>query len=245
MPKAAMPSFSKSPPELVERFATVMDRYPDAERKKMFGYPAAFVGGNMATGLFAEHWVVRLPDGEIAEAKAAGAGSFEPMPGKPMKAFVVVPAATSPMTPRSPAGSSAALPMRRACPRRSSRLVDGCRIPVTRLWSRTTGEILMLAVDRGGADRVCAARRPIRRSRPDLSGRSAKGHEDFWRRTLPWPRGVQEDDEIAWHVPLDGAAERRARQPVRCRSGGPSRRPRRSAGSEAAEERRDGRGGGI
>ena len=28
-----------------------------------------------------------------------------------------------------------------------------------------------------------------------------QGHEDFWRRVLPWPRGVQEDDEIAWHVP--------------------------------------------
>jgi hypothetical protein len=93
MPKAAMPSFSKSPPELVERFATVMDRYPDAERKKMFGYPAAFVGGNMATGLFAEHWVVRLPDGEIEGAKAAGAGPFEPVPGRPMKAFVVIPSA--------------------------------------------------------------------------------------------------------------------------------------------------------
>jgi hypothetical protein len=93
MPKSETPSFSKSPPELVERFAAVMDRYPDAARKKMFGYPAAFAGGNMATGLFAEHWVVRLPDGEIEEAKAAGAGSFEPMPGRPMKAFVVVPAA--------------------------------------------------------------------------------------------------------------------------------------------------------
>jgi len=87
------PSFDKSPPELMERFATVMDRYPDAERRKMFGYPAAFVGGNMATGLFADHWVVRLPDAEIEPAKAAGAGSFEPMPGKPMKAFVVIPAA--------------------------------------------------------------------------------------------------------------------------------------------------------
>jgi hypothetical protein len=93
MPKAEMPSFTKSPPELVERFASVMDRYPDAQRKKMFGYPAAFVGGNMATGLFAEQWVVRLPDAEIEAAKAAGAGSFEPMPGRPMKAFVVIPAA--------------------------------------------------------------------------------------------------------------------------------------------------------
>jgi hypothetical protein len=93
MPNREMPSFSKSPPELVERFAAVLDRYPDAERKKMFGYPAAFVGGNMATGLFADTWVVRLPDAEIGPAKAAGAGSFEPMPGKPMKAFVAIPTA--------------------------------------------------------------------------------------------------------------------------------------------------------
>ena len=87
------PSFDKSPPELVERFGAVMDRYPDAERRKMFGYPAAFVGGNMATGLFADNWVVRLPDDEIEPAKASGAGPFEPMPGKPMKALVVIPAA--------------------------------------------------------------------------------------------------------------------------------------------------------
>jgi hypothetical protein len=93
MAERAMPSFTKSPPELIERFATVMDRYPDTVRKKMFGYPAAFVGGNMATGLFADQWVVRLPDGEIGPAKAAGASPFEPMPGKPMKAFVVIPSA--------------------------------------------------------------------------------------------------------------------------------------------------------
>ena len=94
-PRAARsaPSFTKSPPELVDRFDEVMDRYPDAERKKMFGYPAAFVGGNMATGLFAEQWVVRVPDDQMADARARGAGSFEPMPGRPMKAFVVIPAA--------------------------------------------------------------------------------------------------------------------------------------------------------
>ena len=92
MAKRETPSFDKSPAALVERFGIVMDGYPDAERKKMFGYPAAFVGGNMATGLFAEQWVVRLPDDEIEPAKARGAGSFEPMPGKPMKAFVVIPA---------------------------------------------------------------------------------------------------------------------------------------------------------
>ncbi len=93
MAERSMPSFSKSPPELVDRFAAILDRYPDAQRKQMFGYPAAFVGGNMATGLFADRWVVRLPAAEIDAAKTAGAEGFEPMPGKPMKAFVVIPAA--------------------------------------------------------------------------------------------------------------------------------------------------------
>ena len=93
MAERAMPSFSKAPPDLVERFAAVMDGYPNAVRKKMFGYPAAFIGGNMATGLFADKWVVRLPDDQIQPARDAGAESVEPMPGKPMKSFVVIPAA--------------------------------------------------------------------------------------------------------------------------------------------------------
>jgi hypothetical protein len=35
----------------------------------------------------------------------------------------------------------------------------------------------------------------------------ADSREEFWRRSLPWPRGVQEDDEIAWHVPPVASAE--------------------------------------
>lgn len=93
MPDREMPSFTKSPPALVERFAAVLDRHPEADRKQMFGYPAAFVGGNMATGLFADRWTVRLADDEIAAALAAGAEPFEPMPGRPMKSFVAIPAA--------------------------------------------------------------------------------------------------------------------------------------------------------
>lgn len=88
-----MPSFPKSPPALVERFGAVMDQFPDAQRKKMFGYPAAFVGGNMATGLFGDDWVVRLSEAEIEAAKADGISQFEVMPGKAMKSFVTIPAA--------------------------------------------------------------------------------------------------------------------------------------------------------
>jgi len=93
MPKREMPSFTKSPSELVARFGEVLDRHPEAERRQMFGYPAAFVGGNMATGLFAETWIVRLPEAELTTARARGAHDFEPMPGRPMKGFVAIPAA--------------------------------------------------------------------------------------------------------------------------------------------------------
>ena len=86
------PSFDKSPRELVERFAAVLDRYPDAERKKMFGYPAAFVGGNLVTSLFRDRWTVRLPDDERATLLALeGAAPFEPMEGKPMKGYALLP----------------------------------------------------------------------------------------------------------------------------------------------------------
>jgi hypothetical protein len=91
--KRDMPEFSKkSPPDLVERFGAVLERYPQAQRRQMFGYPAAFVGGNMATSLFQDRWVVRLADADREELqKLEGSGPFEPMPGRPMKGFAVVP----------------------------------------------------------------------------------------------------------------------------------------------------------
>ena len=61
----AMPQFTKSPPELVERFDAAAARHPDAERRKMFGYPALFAGGNLATGLFADTWMVRLGPADL------------------------------------------------------------------------------------------------------------------------------------------------------------------------------------
>jgi TfoX-like protein len=91
MAERTMPAFTKSPPELVARFTAVLERFPDAERRKMFGFPAAFVGGNMATGLFRDRWLVRLPAADVETAIAGGAEAFEPMPGKPMKGFVAVP----------------------------------------------------------------------------------------------------------------------------------------------------------
>ena len=86
-------AWEKSPQELADRFGRVLDRFPDAARRKMFGYPAAFVGGNMVTGLHQQNWVVRLPEDQQAAAMTEGASSFEPMPGRPMKNFVALPPA--------------------------------------------------------------------------------------------------------------------------------------------------------
>lgn len=88
-----MPTFERSPAELVDRFGRILDRFPEAERRKMFGYPAAFVGGNLATGLFADTWMIRLPEAGLAEVKAIGGTDFSPMAGRPMRGYVVLPAA--------------------------------------------------------------------------------------------------------------------------------------------------------
>ena len=89
-----MPKFTKSSPEIVERFNAVLDRHaaPDMLIKPMFGYRCAWVKGNMATGLFADEWWVRVsePDRD-ALLELPGAHPFEPMPGRSMGRYVVMP----------------------------------------------------------------------------------------------------------------------------------------------------------
>ena len=88
-----MPKFEKSSPELVARFGAVLDRMgtPETTRRPMFGYPCAWVGGNMASGLFASSWWVRLPPDRLAAVLASGEGRpFEVMPGRGMKGYVAM-----------------------------------------------------------------------------------------------------------------------------------------------------------
>lgn len=87
-----MPGFAKSPPELVERFESVAVGRPDVERKLVFGYPCLFVGGNMVTGLHEGDWFVRLGPAETSALLALdGARPFEPMPGRPMTGYTLLP----------------------------------------------------------------------------------------------------------------------------------------------------------
>jgi TfoX/Sxy family transcriptional regulator of competence genes len=77
----------------VALFEAVLSREPGAERRLMFGYPAAFVNGNLATGLHRHDWMVRLGEKDRAALAAKGGRPFEPMPGRPMREYVVLPTA--------------------------------------------------------------------------------------------------------------------------------------------------------
>ncbi|OGO53424.1 MAG: hypothetical protein A2V84_05720 [Chloroflexi bacterium RBG_16_70_13] len=66
---------------------------PDVALRLMFGYPCAWIGGNMLTGLFAEQWWVRVSEADRDALLALpGAHPFEPMPGRAMGRYVVLPA---------------------------------------------------------------------------------------------------------------------------------------------------------
>ena len=83
----------KSPADLVERFDAAVAGIDGLERRQMFGYPAAFIGGNLTTSLHEDRWIVRLPDDERQERLDAGWAQFEPMAGRPMREYVVLPEA--------------------------------------------------------------------------------------------------------------------------------------------------------
>lgn len=85
-------AWTKAPQSLVDLFDACLPAGPGLERRKMFGYPCAFVHGNMYAGLFQDIAFARLPPGLHAEVDAEfGARHFEPMPGRPMRAYVVLP----------------------------------------------------------------------------------------------------------------------------------------------------------
>lgn len=82
----------KSPPELIALFDAALPDDRRVERRKMFGYPAGFVGGRLFAGLHQETVVLKLdaPDRETL-ARDHGGVRFEPTPGRRMGAFMAAP----------------------------------------------------------------------------------------------------------------------------------------------------------
>lgn len=87
-----MKKWKPAPPEAVAAFEAATSGLPGAEPRKMFGYSCVFAGGNMFAGLHEAGMVLRLPDEQRTEfLRLKGAEQFEPMPGRVMREYVVVP----------------------------------------------------------------------------------------------------------------------------------------------------------
>ena len=73
-------------------FQKLVPSDPSVALRPMFGNLAAFVNGNMFTGLFGEDLFVRVSEEDQAKLRRQGGRPFEPMPGRAMTGYVVVPA---------------------------------------------------------------------------------------------------------------------------------------------------------
>jgi hypothetical protein len=82
----------KAPESLVKMLESAMQGV-DCVQRPMFGYPAYFINRNMFIGLFQASLFARLSPDQLSELrnKYPSIGNLEPMPGRPMKAYYVIP----------------------------------------------------------------------------------------------------------------------------------------------------------
>lgn len=113
MSGGAMPKPSE---EAKAAFTKLVPAEPAVTLRPMFGNLAAFVNGNMFTGLFGEDLFVRLPDAESAPIRKHGGRDFEPMPGHAMKGYVTVPSTWRSKPAATKSWIGAALVFARALP---------------------------------------------------------------------------------------------------------------------------------
>jgi TfoX/Sxy family transcriptional regulator of competence genes len=79
--------------ETKDFFASIVPDHPAVAIRPMFGQLSAFVNGNMFMGIFGEEVLVRLPEEDRGAVIAAGGRVVEPMAGRPMREYVVLPEA--------------------------------------------------------------------------------------------------------------------------------------------------------
>ncbi len=87
-----MKKWKPAPTEAVAAFETSTSGLPGAEPRKMFGYSCAFAKGNMFVGLHEAGMILRLPEEQREEfLRLKGSKQFEPIPGRVMREYVLVP----------------------------------------------------------------------------------------------------------------------------------------------------------
>ena len=74
---------------LIAEFKAVVSQLPLGQPRKMFGYDALFVNGNMAVGLWQNTCVVKVSEADQDQLIARGHGKpFAPMKGRVMTGWV-------------------------------------------------------------------------------------------------------------------------------------------------------------
>jgi TfoX/Sxy family transcriptional regulator of competence genes len=86
-----MPKIPKPGDEAKEFLRSIVPEAPDVALRPMFGNLAAFVNGNLFTGLFGDGLFVRLSEADRSTLVQAGGEPFEPMPGRPMTGYTMLP----------------------------------------------------------------------------------------------------------------------------------------------------------
>ena len=82
----------KAPEELKTLLEKAMEGI-ECEKRPMFGYPCYFINRNMFIGLFQDQVFVRLSNSQLSSLKPKFASivNLEPMQGRPMKDYFVLP----------------------------------------------------------------------------------------------------------------------------------------------------------
>ncbi|PYM33351.1 MAG: RNA methyltransferase [Candidatus Rokuibacteriota bacterium] len=87
-------TWTPAPPALARVFESAVTSLRGTQQRKMFGYPATIVNGNMFAGLVRDKMILRLGAADIEKfLDLPGATPFIAMGGRRMKQWVVVPAA--------------------------------------------------------------------------------------------------------------------------------------------------------
>jgi TfoX/Sxy family transcriptional regulator of competence genes len=92
-PQTTQQKMPKPSEETKELFASLVPDHPGVTERPMFGQRSAFVNGNMFMGIFGQDLLLRLPEQDREAVVAAGGAVFEPMAGRPMREYVVLPSA--------------------------------------------------------------------------------------------------------------------------------------------------------
>ena len=87
--KPLAPKLQRPSPGLIAEFKAVVRELRGAEPRKMFGYDAAFVNGNMAVGLWQNTCVVKVSARDAQRLLESGqAIPFSPMKGRVMTGWL-------------------------------------------------------------------------------------------------------------------------------------------------------------